>query len=63
MTFDQFVLLVERMRIAQRWYFQERTQYRLVTAKKLEREVDLAIEDSATFTLGKFVQEVIDEDG
>ena len=35
-----FVVLVNKMRVAQRRYFRERTQSALVDSKKLEQEVD-----------------------
>ena len=43
MTIEQLGRLVERMRKAQRAYFNTRTQAALAESKALEREVDLAI--------------------
>lgn len=37
---DDFVVLVYRMRLAQRIYFKKRHQDDLIEAKKLEKEVD-----------------------
>jgi hypothetical protein len=42
---DPFLMLVERMRLAQRAYFRDRTPDRLKNAVHLERLVDVAIEE------------------
>ena len=41
---QQFLDLVARMRVNQRLYFTQRQQAYLVESKKLEREVDLALD-------------------
>ena len=40
----QFLDLIRRMRVNQRLYFTQRQQAYLVESKKLEREVDLALD-------------------
>jgi predicted RNA-binding Zn ribbon-like protein len=44
MTVSEFVSLVEKMREAQKRYFRTRASYNLNDSKKLEKQVDEAVE-------------------
>jgi hypothetical protein len=49
MTNLEFINLVRELRQAQKKYFKERTQSSFMVAKKLEADVDKALEDWAAF--------------